>query len=439
MKLKSIVVTVSALVMLAAGQAQTFDKAKLDKFFDRLAEKNKAMGSLLISKDGNVVYSRSVGYSQVNENENKPITEATRHRIGSVTKMFTTAMLMQLADEGKLKLTDNLAQFFPQIPGASKITIAHVLAHKSGIHDVTNDQDFRTRRLTGVSKDEMLGFIAKTKPDFEPGAKYAYSNSGFYVMGLLVEKLTGKYYEEALKERIINKIGLKDTYTGASIDAANNESNSYKYVTKWEKQPETHASILFGSGALVSTPADMAKFIEGLFNGKLVSQESLNQVTQNKLGIETFTYNGKTYYGHTGGIDGFGSWLAYQPEEKLTVSYAANGKVYPVKDIIDGVVTIYAGKNFKLPAFETVEISTEVLDKYVGVYSNPELPMQFTITREGNTLFAQPTNQNAAALEPIAQNKFQVQSAGIEVHFDADKKQMTIFRNGRERVFTKDN
>jgi D-alanyl-D-alanine carboxypeptidase len=438
MKLKKILVTLSALAVLAAGHAQTFDKAKLDKFFDRLAEKNKAMGSLLISKDGNVVYTRSIGHSQVNGNDKKPITDSTRHRIGSVTKMFTTAMLMQLVDEGKVKLTDNLDKFFPQIPNASKITVAHVLAHGSGIHDVTNDQDFRTRRLTGVTKDEMLNFIAKTKPDFEPGAKYAYSNSGFFVLGMLVEKLTGKPYEEALKERILDKIGLKDTYVGASIDANNNESYSYKYLTKWEKQPETHASILFGSGALVSTPADMAKFIEALFNGKLVSQESLDQITKNKFGIETFTYNGKTYYGHTGGIDGFGAWLVYQPEEKLAVSYAANGKVYPVKELIDGVVNIYAGKNFKIPAFETIEISTEVLDRYVGVYSNPELPVQFTITREGNTLFAQPTNQNTAALEPIAQDKFQVQSAGIEVHFDADKKQMTIIRNGRERVFTKD-
>ena len=441
MKLKTILVTLSALALFAAGHAQTLDKAKLDKFFDRLAEKNKAMGSLLISKDGNVMYTRSIGYSDVSGSKNKPITEATRHRIGSVTKMFTTAMLMQLVEEGKLKLTDNLDKFFPQIPNANKITIAQVLAHKSGIHDVTNDQEFRTpnRRLTGITKDEMLGFIVKTKPDFEPGAKYAYSNTAFYVMGLLVEKLTGKSYEEALKERITDKLGLKDTYNGGAIDANNNESYSYRNVMNWEKQPETHPSLLFGSGALVSTPADMAKFIEGLFNLKLVSQESLNQITQNKLGIDSFTYNGKVFYGHTGGIDGFGAWIMYLPEQKLTISYATNGKVYPVKDIMDGVAKISMDKPFKVPSFETVEVPTELLDKYVGIYSNPDVPAQFTITRDGNTLYAQPTNQNAAALEPIAQNKFQVQSVGIEVHFDADKKQMTIIRNGRERVFTKEN
>jgi CubicO group peptidase (beta-lactamase class C family) len=237
--------------------------------------------------------------------------------------MFTAAMIFQLIEEGKLKLTYHLDKFFPQIPNANKITIAHILAHSSGIHEVTGDPDFRTRRFDPITKDEMVAIIAKSTPDFEPGSKYAYSSSGYQLLSIIVEKITGKSYEEALKERITSKIGLKDTYPGTGkIDVNKNESFSYRFGRDWEQQPETHISILFGSGALISTPADMAKFIQVLFDGKIVSKESLDQMVQDKLGMTTFTYHGKTFYGHTGGIDNFGSWLVYLPEEKLVVSYA---------------------------------------------------------------------------------------------------------------------
>src|SRR5438093_5418387 len=111
MKVKILFATLLTLVLCAAGQAQTLDKAKLDQFFDRLAEKNKAMGSLIIAKDGNVLYTRAIGYSQINGTEKKPLSAASRFRIGSITKMFTAVMILQLVEEGKLKQTDTLDKF----------------------------------------------------------------------------------------------------------------------------------------------------------------------------------------------------------------------------------------------------------------------------------------------------------------------------------------
>ncbi|MBI4623132.1 MAG: serine hydrolase [Verrucomicrobia bacterium] len=122
--------TLASVAWFTTGFAQAPDKAKLDQFFDRLAEKNKAMGSLAIVKDGTVVYTRAIGFSQINGTGKKPLTAASRFRIGSITKTFTVAMIFQLVEEGKLKLTDTLDKFVPQIPNASKITIAHILAHR---------------------------------------------------------------------------------------------------------------------------------------------------------------------------------------------------------------------------------------------------------------------------------------------------------------------
>src|SRR5688572_12812045 len=160
MKIKILFATLLTLAWCAAAHAQTLDKAKLDRFFDRLAEKDKAMGSLTIAKDGKVLYSRAIGYSQINSSERKPATTATRYRIGSLTKTFTAAMIFQFVEEGKLKLSDTLDKFFPQIPNAGKITIAHILAHRSGIHDFIKEPDFRSWSLSARTKDETLAFIA---------------------------------------------------------------------------------------------------------------------------------------------------------------------------------------------------------------------------------------------------------------------------------------
>src|SRR5215831_10979365 len=139
MKTKMLLPTLLTLLSVTAGHAQTLDKAKLDQLFDRLLEKNKGMGSLTLAKDGKVLYSRSFGYSQINGNDRKPLTAETKYRIASITKMFTAVMIFQLVEEEKLRLTDTLDKFFPQIPNASRITMAQMLSHRSGIPNFKAD------------------------------------------------------------------------------------------------------------------------------------------------------------------------------------------------------------------------------------------------------------------------------------------------------------
>jgi len=455
MNSKILFVAIMTLSLLTTAHAQApgipiANGAKLDQFFDRLAEKNKAMGSLALAKDGKVVYSRAIGYSQVSGTEKKPLTAANRFRIGSITKTFTAAMILQLVDEGKLKLTDTLAKFLPQVPNAGKITIRQLLSHRSGIPNIFREQNAQGNvKTTPMSKDEHLALIVKATPDFEPDTKSLYSNSGYFVLGLIIEQVTGKPYEAVLREKIVDKIGLRDTYLATgNIDVNRNESLTYFILPggDWKPVPETHPSLLFSAGAIVSTPADLATFIQALFDGKIVSKEGLDQMKTMRdgegFGMVTFTFAGKTFYGHTGGADNYGAWLAYLPEEKLALAYTTNAKVYPVKDIVGGVMDIYYNKPFEIPSFESIAVSPDVLDKYVGVYSTPEAPVTFTITREGATLYAQPPGGKAAVpLEATAQDKFKIDNGtptGIVFEFDAAKNQLTIKRNGGERVFTKE-
>ena len=368
MKTKMLLGTLLTLVWVTSGYSQTLDKAKLDLLFDRLLEKNKGMGSLTLAKDGNVLYSRSFGYSQINGNEKKPLTAETKYRIGSITKTYTAVMIFQLVEEKKLRLTDTLDRFFPQIPNAAKITIGHMLAHRSGIPNLEADGSWAKQHRTQA---EVVARIAQGQPDFEPDAQHKYSNTAYVLLGYIVEKVGGKPYQEALKERITSRIGLEDTYLGTgNTDPGKNEALSYRYIGGWKEAPEMDLSVPGGAGAILSTPADMTKFIQALFDLKLVSRDSLNQMTTMRdgegMGLEPHTFAGKNGYGHTGGSSSSGAWLTYFPDEKLALAYTTNAKIYSVRNIVSGVFDIYWNRPFQIPAFDAFNVSAEVPEAAVS-------------------------------------------------------------------------
>jgi len=439
MKIKLLLGIILSLAIFSSASAQPLDKAKLDQLFDRLLEKNKGMGSITIAKDGKVLYTRSFGYGQITETIKTPLTDQTKYRISSITKMYTAVMIFQLIEEDKLKLSDRLDKFFPQIPNATKITIEQILSHRSGIPNATPDGSGMQPR----TEEERVAEIAKLQPDFEPGTRHLYSNSGYVLLGYIVEKAGGQSYQEALKTRIVSKLGLQNTYMGTgNTNVARNESLSYRYVGGWREAREPDFSIVAGAGAIVSTPTDMVKFIQGLFDLKLVSQNSLDQmktmIDGEGMGMEPFTFAGKTLYGHTGGSSTSGAWLAYYPEEKLAMAYTTNAKIYPVKDIISGVFDIYWNRPFEIPSFDVLKINPEILDQYTGVYTASGAPVKWIVTRKDSTLFIQQESGSAIPVEPIDENKFTI-TTGVTLEFDTAKKQMTIKRPQGERVFTKEN
>lgn len=431
------------MTWFGAALGQPLNKARLDQFFDRLAAKNQAMGSMAIVKDGKIVYSRAIGYSQITPAGKKPLTTTNRFRIASIGKLHSAAMIMQLIEERKLKPTDTLDKFFPQVPNAKKITILQLLSHRSGIPNVTRESDPQRDWANGVTKEEMLALIARTTPQFAPDTKASYSNSGYFLLALIIEKITGKSYAAALEERIISKIGLTETYSSTGfIDVSKGESLTYiRFGADWEPMRETHPSIAYGAGQIISTPNDLAKFIQALFDGKVVSKESLNQMKTIRdgegLGMITFTYAGRTFYGSTGGGDNHGSWLAYEPEEKLAVAYTTNAKIYPVADIVSGAIDIYYHRPFQIPTFETIAVGPKELDQYVGIYSSAGAPKKFAITRRDTTLFVQPGNETPTALEATAPDKFQLGGGRVTFEFDTAKSQMILKRGGTQTVFTK--
>jgi CubicO group peptidase (beta-lactamase class C family) len=443
--MKTKILTTTLLIGLSLGTifSQSFNKPKLDSLMDILAEKNKAMGSLTISKNGIVVYSRAIGYSFISGNEKLSATDQTKYRIGSISKMFTATMIFQLIEDGKLNLTTTVDKYFPQLPNASKITISNLLNHRSGLHNFTADPEYLTWMTLPKTQDDMLAIISKSKVDFQPNEKFSYSNSNYVVLGYIIEKVSKHSYPKYLSNRITSKIGLSNTYVGTKTDTKKNESFSYRFLNSWEQGPETDMSIPGAAGAIVSTPADLTKFIESLFSLKLVSNSSLMQmktITDGYgMGMFQIPFYNKSAYGHNGGIDGFASTLAYFPEDSLALAYCTNGQVYPMNDILIGVLCIYFNKPYFIPTFNAPPpLKTEDLDKYLGVYSSTQIPLKITITKNTTTLISQATGQSSIPLEATEKDKFKFDPAGIKMEFNPDKNEMTLKQGGETVLFTKE-
>lgn len=439
--MKTKILTTTLLIGLSFGTvfSQSFNKPKLDSLMDILAEKNSAMGSLTISRNGVIIYGRAIGYSYISSTEKLPATNQTKYRIGSITKMFTATMIFQLIEGGKLSLTTTVDKYFPQLPNANKITISNMLNHRSGLHNFTDDPEYKTWETQPKTQDEMLTVISKSPVDFQPNEKFSYSNSNYVVLGYIIEKVSKQSYAKLLSNRITSKIGLSNTYVGAKTDTKKNESFSYRFLNAWEQGPETELSIPGGAGSIVSTTADLTKFIESLFSLKLVSNSSLSQMKTMTdgvgMGMFSIPFYQKSAYGHSGGIDGFASILAYFPEDSLAVAYCTNGQVYPMNSILIGALSTYFNKPYSIPPFN---LETEDLDKYLGVYSSTQIPPKIIVTKTSAMLFLQITGGASFPLNSTEKDKFESDPAGITVAFNPDKNELTIKEGENKFLFTKE-
>ncbi len=428
------------LLFCSLSFAQLPDKAKLDEYFNVLEKNNKFMGSVAVSKNGTLLYQRSVGLSDVEGN--KRANEQSTYRIGSISKTFTAVLVMRAVEQQLIQLDQTIEGFFPTIKNANKITIRHLLSHRSGIHNFTDDKDFLTWNTQPQSEKAMMERLSQLGSDFQPDYKFSYSNSNYVLLTFLLEKVMKDKYPSLLKKFILQPIGLKNTFYGGKINVSKNESKSYTYRDGWKAESETDMSIPLGAGAIVSNPADIILFSEALFNGKIIQPESLVIMTNMKdnygLGLFVIPFYDKKGYGHTGGIDGFNAVFSYFPEDKVAYALTSNGTNFINNKISIALLSAVFGRPFDIPVFKIFELSIQELDLYVGTYSTPNFPLIITISREGNSLMAQATGQPAFPLSPIAQHKFQYEQAGVSMEFDPEKKTLQMKQAGRTINFTKE-
>ncbi len=428
------------LLLSIPAVAQKMNIQKLDSLFDLLAKNDRFMGSIALTHEGNIIYQRAIGYDDL-EHQKKSSTDS-RYRVGSISKMFTSALIFKAVEDKLLDLDAPLATYFPSIQNAKKITVGNLLNHRSGIFNITNDPSYGSWNTKPQSRKELLARIVKGGSIFEPDSKADYSNSNYILLTFILEDLHQKSFKTIVKEGITGPLGLQNTYVGSKIDPDNNEAYSYRFDGKWTKQSETDMSLPLGAGAMVSTPSDLLKFIEALFAEKIITKESLTKMTTLRdnfgMGIFQFPFNEKRALGHTGGIDSFGSMLGYFKEDQLGIALTSNATNYNNNDIVIGALSAFYNTPYTLPVFANIVFTSDELNPYLGIYASPDIPLKITITEKDNSLMAQATGQGAFPLEAQSKTVFEFKAAGVVMEFMPEKNEMVLKQGGGTFTFTKE-
>jgi len=416
---------------LYVSAQNSYQMSRLDSLFHLLEKENKMMGSISIQKAGLEIYNKQFGFCDV-ATQLKPKATSV-YRIGSISKMFTAVMILQLVDENKLSLEAKLSDFYPSVPHSDRITIDQMLGHRSGIHSITDDSAYLGYLSTYQSHEQLLQRIVASESEFEPGAKTAYSNSNYILLGYILEKVTGFDYQINLETRITRPLSLHYTRYGSAITPENGNCYSYKYENKEViKEVETDMSIPGGAGAIISTPIELNHFIKALFDGKLLSANSLNKMTDLKehfgYGIFAMPFYDHKGFGHTGGIDGFRSSLSWFPDDSLAIAICVNAADYNPNEALIGALSILLNKEYKLPVFNVVTVDEALLTTYTGVYSSPDFPLKMNITLKDKHLFGMASGQSAFPLAPVDETTFRFDQAGIVITFGTNT--LTIKQGG---------
>ena len=282
-KNQSLLASLFITLCVFAGNAvaeREFDKQSMDNFLSLLSENNKAILSIEIVEKGKKVYQNQTGFSYYEATGEgvKPDAQ-TQYRVGSITKMFTATLIMQLVEQEKLSLSTKLSAFYPEIKNADIITIDHMLTHKSGLYNYTDDVNYRKYSSDSQSQAQMIARFADFESVFKPGKKYSYSNTNYMLLGYIIERITGESYQSVLQTNIIDKLNLKNTHLGSAIDTDKNQARSFYYSkSDWQIKKQRHMSTVTAAGAIISSPHDLNIFNNALMSAKLVSKTTLNQM-----------------------------------------------------------------------------------------------------------------------------------------------------------------
>lgn len=396
-------------------------------------EYNAFSGSVLLQKDGQTIYRGEF---------NKFSNGTDTYRIGSITKIFTAVVVFQLIEEGKLKLDTKLSTFYPTIKYADQITIGNLLNHTSGIYNYLEWEDYYNQKSSVYTKENILKLIEQGKPESKPNQESSYSNSNYTLLGYIIEDVTKKVYTENVKSRIINPLGLQNTYYEEDKSENLKRNDSYKFDGEnWSKENETHPSFTLAAGAMVSTTEDLSRLTSALFNDNLVSKKSLEQMektnSQTGIGYGLFRtpFHDKNGYGHTGRIDEFRAATVYFTADNLILTILTNGTNIKLNDIALGIVSKYYHTPYQKPDLTAYENkSAPQTQVYTGIYSAKLAGIislgKFRITQAGkNHLYLamydnekdQAKESRKALLKRTGENEFYSLEANAKLQFLLNK------------------
>jgi CubicO group peptidase (beta-lactamase class C family) len=458
-RLSAIVVVLIAVPAFPAERTSEDLAAKIDVYMQARVKYSatKFSGSILVAKDGNAVYEK--GFGIANREYDIPNSPQTRFRLASVSKQFTATGIMILENEGKLKVDDPISKYV-EVPEAWKnVTLHQLLSHTSGVPENLRPALFKGMWGQPIDKDHLIDHLKKSPLDFKPGEKWSYSNTGYALLGLTIEKVSGKSYEEFLKERIFDPLGMKDTGIDNRKLVLKNRAEGYGMA----KGEYVHAqyidmSQVFSAGSMYSTVEDLLKWDNALYTDKILPKKSLERmwtIVKDNYGYGwlILTMNGHRVIAHDGGLPGFVTTVFRFPNDKVYITVLCNLEGSAIGKVVRDLSAIMFGEPYDVPVErKEAKLDPKVLDALAGDFEvrprklrmlpwggQQELDrgLSIKVTHADSDLSYQMSNRPARiGLKPESETAFFSTSEESTVVFTKDAKgkveSLTLHQAGRD-------
>ena len=384
---------------LAACFAQD-SSSRMEQIIQGYVANKKFMGSILVARDGKILLNKGFGFA--NLEWNIPNSPTTKFQIASLTKQFTAASIFLLEEHGKLNVNDPAKKYLQDAPASwDNITIYNLLTHTSGIPD---SYDGITSWRQTKPPDQLVAAFRNKPLVFQPGEKYRYSNAGYYLLGYLIEKISGQSYGAFVKENIFTPLGMNDSGYDSHSEVIQHRASGYHLG---QSEPENSdyydVTLRFSAGGIYSTTEDLLRWEQGLFGGKLLSSASLNKMTtpfkdDYACGLAVSDIDGHRAIDHSGSMDGFNSDMIYYPDDKLSVIVISNLGGDP-KSIAPKLASVVHGEKVVLPwERNEITIPSITLAQFAGTYYDLIPNYNMIVSVEDGRLMAQITGDKKRVL-----------------------------------------
>lgn len=391
------------------NSAQASITQQLDAISGSFYKSNEPGATVIVTKAGKTLLRKGYGLASVAEK--RPMQADDVMRLGSVSKQFTAVSILMLMEEGKLSLSDNLQKFFPDYPeSGKKITVEHLLTHTAGIPNYTNKPGFVSTIAKDMTVDEMIASFKNDPLEFEPGSTWNYSNSGYFLLGAIIEKASGIPYAKFVEQRIFVPLGMKNTaYEGYERSKHSHAAGHAPGANGFEPSRTISMTQPYAAGSLTSTVDDLAVWDAAISTGKLLKESSWKRAFTNyKLSNGKNTdygygwgigeLEGSAMISHGGGINGFATFALRLPKEKIYVAVLTNAESGLASSSMVASRLAAAAMGKTIPEFKAIAIDGKVLDQYVGVYKIDEKNRR-QFVRDGDKLIMSRTNGPTTVLQ----------------------------------------
>lgn len=439
LKLSTLCFAALVLLQSPSGHADTLPaaalvdpalSARIDASVSRYYKPADPGATVIVTKDGRTVFRKAYGMADVARRV--PMTPDTVLRLGSITKQFTSTAILMLADERKLSVADDITRYLPAYPThGKKITIEHLLTHTSGIASYTGKPAFRATMTKDMTVAQMIDSFKDDKLDFEPGSRWRYNNSGYFLLGAIIEKVSGMPYAKFVEQRIFVPLQMTDTaYEGHERGTAPRAAGHSGAPGRYEPSAPLSMSQPYAAGSLVSTVDDLARWDAAVSSGKLLTAASWQKAftpytldggapTKYGYGWMLDKIKGEPTIGHGGGINGFRSFALRLPSAHLYVAVLSNADSGPVAPqiVAEQVAAVAIGKPYR--EFTEIKLAPAALAAFTGLYKVDD-KLSRTLRVEDGRLVMDRTGRSSVTLLPFSDNGFFIPDSLEYLEFGRD-------------------